>query len=159
MHFFQSFLAAFGRICISIFFILSAVSKAIDWDRAQIAVTNAICDWMGYTYQIEGMQTMFDFLLPWVATLVFLGFFLEIVGAILLFFGMKIRWGAFFLVLYLVPTTLLFHSFWMLFGDARDLQMAMFLRNLSIFGGLMVILAWGNGPKKSETSSSTPKTA
>jgi uncharacterized membrane protein YphA (DoxX/SURF4 family) len=159
MNFFQSALAAFGRICVSIIFILSAVSQAMDWDRAEQALTNGICDWMGYTYQMEGMQRMFDYLLPWVSLLMFAGFFLQAVGAILLFFGMKVRLGAFFLILYLVPTTLLFHSFWTIMGEGRDFQMTMFLKNLSIFGGLVVILALGSGFKKSENSSDKEKPA
>jgi len=44
------------------------------------------------------------------------------------------------LLIFLIPTTLIFHSN---FGD--QIQMIMFMKNVSMFGGLLVLLAVGAG--------------
>jgi putative oxidoreductase len=49
------------------------------------------------------------------------------------------------LFLYLIPTTLLFHNFWALQGIERQDNMAHFLKNLAIMGGLLVLAANGAG--------------
>jgi uncharacterized membrane protein YphA (DoxX/SURF4 family) len=69
----------------------------------------------------------------------------EIVGGLLIFLGMWVRFGALILVLFLIPTTFLFHDFWQLQGPDRALEMTMFLKNLSIIGGLLILLAYGKG--------------
>ena len=67
------------------------------------------------------------------------------VGSISLFVGFKARFGALLLVLFLIPTTLIFHNFWAFEGGAREEQMIQFLKNLSILGGLLMVMAQGAG--------------
>jgi putative oxidoreductase len=57
-----------------------------------------------------------------------------------LILGYFARFGAFLLLVFLIPTTLIFHSN---FGD--QIQMIMFMKNVSMFGGLLVLLAVGAG--------------
>jgi len=72
---------------------------------------------------------------------------LALVGALSILFGYRARLGAWLLVLFLVPVTLALHNFWA-FADAgtRQLQLAMFLKNLSILGGALFITHFGAGP-------------
>jgi putative oxidoreductase len=145
MNILQSIIATFGRMCISLIFILSAISQMMNWQSVELNITNSISNWMGYTFNIEWMQKIFEGMLPWVPILLLAAFILQLLGGLLVFLGIKVRLGAFLLILFIVPTTLLFHFFWMMQGPDRDLQMVMFLKNVSIFGALLYLLAHGKG--------------
>jgi putative oxidoreductase len=59
---------------------------------------------------------------------------LMVVGSVLVISGVRARLGAILLLLFLVPTTLLFHS------DVADPQERIaLLKNLSIMGGLLLV--------------------
>lgn len=66
---------------------------------------------------------------------------LEILGGLSVISGFKARWGALALIVFLVPTTLIFHGFWAYQGMERQMQMINFLKNLSIGGGLLYLFA------------------
>jgi putative oxidoreductase len=70
---------------------------------------------------------------------------LEILGAISLLAGWKTRWGTAALIAFLVPVTLVFHDFWAYQGAQAQLQTIEFLKNVSIGGGLLAVLAAGPG--------------
>ena len=70
---------------------------------------------------------------------------LEILGAISVLIGWKARWGAAGLVAFLVPVTLVFHSFWTYPGAEVQLQTIQFLKNVGIGGGLLALFAAGPG--------------
>lgn len=65
----------------------------------------------------------------------------EVFGAASIIAGYKAKLGAVALIIFLIPATLIFHTD---FGDR--IQMIMFLKNVSIMGGLLVIAAYGAGP-------------
>ncbi|MDP2960016.1 MAG: DoxX family protein [candidate division Zixibacteria bacterium] len=65
----------------------------------------------------------------------------EIVGALSVLLGYKARWGAILLIIFLVPTTLIFHT-----KISDQLQMIMFLKNLTTIGGLLLVAYFGPGP-------------
>jgi putative oxidoreductase len=55
--------------------------------------------------------------------------------------------GAWLLVGFLVPVTLMMHAFWKLHEPALiHLQQAMFAKNLSMLGAALLITYWGAGP-------------
>ena len=66
---------------------------------------------------------------------------LELGGALALIVGLQVRWVAFALALFSIVSALLFH-----FNFADQMQRLMFLKNLSIAGGLLVLAAAGAGP-------------
>jgi putative oxidoreductase len=65
----------------------------------------------------------------------------EFLGAISVISGLWYRWGAVLLIVFLVPVTLLYHAFWLYEGARRDAQLIHFLKNLSILGGLTLVVA------------------
>jgi putative oxidoreductase len=73
-------------------------------------------------------------------------------GGVMVMLGYRARFGAFLLVLFLVPVTLIMHRFWGL-PDPRlaQLQQVMFLKNLSLVGAAMMIMYWGSGPYSLDT--------
>lgn len=70
----------------------------------------------------------------------------ELVGGLSLLLGLWSRIGALGLFIFLIPTTLMFHNFWAAAPQMQQDQMAHFLKNIAIMGGLLMIVAFGPGP-------------
>jgi putative oxidoreductase len=72
---------------------------------------------------------------------------LALAGGISVLLGYRARFGAFLIVLFLVPVTLVMHRFWGLHDPhLAALQQEMFLKNVSIFGGALLVIYYGAGP-------------
>lgn len=72
---------------------------------------------------------------------------MAILGGISILIGLKARWGAWLIVLFLVPVTLLMHNFWDVSDPMmRQMQMSMFMKNMSMLGGALLIAYHGAGP-------------
>ena len=70
---------------------------------------------------------------------------LEIAGGLSVLAGFHARLGALALIVFLVPTTLIFHDFWTYTGDAAQMQRLSFINNLGLLGGLSLVAAFGSG--------------
>jgi putative oxidoreductase len=69
--------------------------------------------------------------------------FFELAGSITMILGYFARFGAMLLLIFLIPTTLIFHN---IFVDSVDPKtMIDFMKNVGMFGGLLVLLAVGAG--------------
>jgi putative oxidoreductase len=68
-------------------------------------------------------------------------------GGLSIAFGYKAKWGAWLIVLFLVPITLMMHNFWAAPDKmAAQMQLAMFIKNISILGAALMIAYFGTGP-------------
>lgn len=65
----------------------------------------------------------------------------ELGGGLLLLTGLLPRLGAILLFLYMIPATLIFHDFWTFQGEMQRMQIIQFMKNLSIMGGLLIVIA------------------
>ncbi len=108
-----------GRILLSVLFLLSGLGKV-----GAYAGTSAYMASLG----VPGA------LLPLVIAT-------EVFGALAIILGWKTRVTAFLLAGYSLLTAVIFHSN---FGD--QIQMIMFLKNVSIAGGFLLLMANGSGP-------------
>jgi putative oxidoreductase len=71
---------------------------------------------------------------------------LQLIGAISVLLGYRTRVGAWLLILFLAPVTLVMHRFWGVSDPMMAaLQWGMFTRNLSIIGGLLLLSQFGPG--------------
>lgn len=70
----------------------------------------------------------------------------EVVGGMMVIVGWKARWGAAALFIFTALAALLFHNFWAAAPDQAQNQMINFLKNISIMGGLLYVVAFGSGP-------------
>ena len=115
-----------GRVLLSAIFILSGVAKLLDFQGTA-------------AYMASKGMTMVPLFL-YAAALI------QIVGGLSLLLGFKTRFGAALLLLFLVPTTAIFHDFWNYVDPMeRQLEMIMFMKNLAIAGGLFYALGCGSG--------------
>src|SRR5438128_5436674 len=69
-----------------------------------------------------------------------------VVGSLSVIAGYKARLGAALLLTFLVLASYYFHPFWKLEGQAQQEQMIHFMKNLSMMGSLLFVLANGSGP-------------
>jgi len=74
-----------------------------------------------------------------------LAIFAELGGGLSLLLGWMTRLGALGLALFLLPTTFVFHNFWTYPPEAATMQQVMFLKNISIIGGLLILSVAGAG--------------
>jgi putative oxidoreductase len=156
MNAFQIIATGFGRICLSLVFILSAISQIFDWQESKLTLYNGLCDLMMFTPTNEMMQTLLGLAIPSVTIVLIVGVAIQLIGGLFVFFGLNVRLGAVLLMIFLICSTILFSHFWYLEGTVREAQLMMCLKNLSIFGGLLLVLAFGNG-KASKNKSSDKK--
>lgn len=84
--------------------------------------------------------------LPFVSALLVLTIVIELGAGLMVMLGIKARWAATALVLYLIPVTVIFHDFWAVDAASAQMQQIMFMKNLAIMGGLLLVVAFGAGP-------------
>ena len=71
---------------------------------------------------------------------------IALVGAASVLLGYRAKIGGWLLVLFLVPVTFTLHNFWAAKDQAAAMQMVMFMKNISILGGALLISQFGAGP-------------
>ena len=72
---------------------------------------------------------------------------MAIVGGLLILLGYKAKWGAWLIVLFLIPVTFMMHAFWKETDPMqKQMQMGMFMKNIAILGGAFLITWFGAGP-------------
>ena len=112
-----------GRVALGLIFIVSGLGKLAGWrGTAAYAASKGVPE-----------------ILLVIATV------LELVGGVSVILGFKARWGALALLIFLVPVTLVFHNFWALPAAQQQMEMVNFLKNISIGGGLLIVVGRGAG--------------
>lgn len=123
----EKFTPLIGRVLLSLIFILSGVGKIFDWGGTA-----------GY---------MSAYGMPMVPLFLIGAIVLELTGGFSVLLGYKAKWGALLLILFLISTTFIFHAFWGVADPMmQKMQMASFLKNFSIMGGLFMVYSFGSGP-------------
>ena len=135
--------ALMARFFLSFIFFISGVNKIIHWQDTEKELLKILNDWAAELSFSVTAQMGISTITVWAPGFLMAATLLELVGALLLLLGVKERLGAFFLILFLIPTTFLFHPFWFMEGGSHDLQASLFLRNLAIMGGLMMVTLYG----------------
>ena len=117
----MNYIPLIGRTFLAVIFLQSAIGKIFSFAATQ--------------------QMMADRGLPLPALLLLGNIVFQLVGGLSLILGYRTRWGALILILFLIPTTLVFHN---VFVDPGE-QIA-FLKNLALIGSLMMVSYFGAGP-------------
>jgi len=70
-----------------------------------------------------------------------------IAGGLSLLLGYRAKLGAWLIVLFLIPVTLMMHKFWTVQDPMMaQIQMILFMKNVSMLGGALLISQFGAGP-------------
>ncbi len=111
----------FGRILLVLIFLQSGIVKIQDFGgTAQYMASHGITPYTNF------------FLVG--------AIFFELVGSATVILGYFTRFGALLLLIFLIPTTFFFHN---IFVDPK--MTIPFMKNVSMFGGCLVLLASGAG--------------
>ena len=116
----DNYLSLLARIFISALFLWSGTNKIINPVATQENMS------------AHGMPFTLVFLAGAIA--------LEILGGLSVLLGIKTRWGAAMLIAFLIPATLIFHT-----DFSTEIEQAMFLKNLAMLGGLLMLIRYGGG--------------
>ena len=80
---------------------------------------------------------------------------LAFAGGLSILLGYRAKLGAWLIVLFLVPVTVMMHNFWAVHDPMMaQVQMAMFMKNLGLLGGALLISQFGAGPFSLDARSS-----
>lgn len=117
----QKYMPLVARVLVAVIFIHSGVGKILNFGGTQQAIAS------------KG--------LPLAALVAIFAIVFELMGGASLILGYKARVGAILLLVFLIPTTVLFHN-----PIADATQITQFLKNLAIIGGILMIFTYGSGP-------------
>ena len=117
----RSYVPLLGRILLGLIFVMSGLTKITGFEATQQQMA------------AQGM--------PLTAVLLVGAIVVEVLGGLSVILGLWARGGAAALILFLIPATLIFHT-----DFGQQTQVIMFLKNLSIMGGLLLVMAFGSGP-------------
>lgn len=116
---------AVGRIALAVIFVMSGLQKFMDLGATAGAIAS------------KG--------LPVPMVLAAMSAAAELGGGLLIVIGWQTRWAALALAFFTLVAAYFFHDFWHMEGAARQANMIHALKNLSIFGGFVMLAAVGAG--------------
>lgn len=113
-----------GRICLAFIFLYEAYDSIFYFQETKAKMTH-----FGLTWNQEFLLVGAIFLL--------------LLGGTLVLTGYRSGFGVLLLLAYWIPVTFIVHSFWNDQEPERRLQAILFMKNVAITGGLLMI--WVNG--------------
>jgi putative oxidoreductase len=122
----QNAMALVGRILLALMFLIAGIGKI----GAGFAGT------VGYIGSV-GLP------LPQVAAIG--AIIVEIGASVALIVGWKTRWAALALAIFSVAAALLFHNYWAMPTNQQMMQQIIFMKNLAVAGGLLMLAVAGPG--------------
>jgi len=120
MEWLKSLASLVGRILLVLIFLHSGISKIQNFEGTA--------------------QYMANYGMPYTPYFLFGAIIFELAGSIFAILGYYTRLGALLLIVFLIPTTIIFHTN---FDD--PIQIIMLMKNVSMFGGCLVLLGMGPG--------------
>ena len=114
-----------GRAALAALFILSGIGKI--------------------THPDETASFMAGAGLPEISALAILVGMFEVAAGSALAVGYRVRAAATLLGAFTLVATVLFHAFWSAAGEMQVMQQLLFMKNVGVFGGLLVVAAVGAG--------------
>lgn len=138
----KSIILFIARCFLSFIFILSSFQKVFNWRDVENYLINTFVEWHSFV-SWDSLRDFFTFILPWTPLILVISTILELFGGLLILFAIKPKFGAWILVLFLIPTTILIHSFWFFEGSRKEVELSMFMKNIAIIGGLLMVSIHG----------------
>jgi putative oxidoreductase len=115
-----------GRIFLSAIFLFEAVDSILYFEKTKMTMTE------------HGLTWNQDMLLY--GAILFL-----VLGGLMVLLGYRTSLGAILLLLYWAPVTFIIHDFWDFPRDQIRIQSILFMKDIAIIGGLLMLLGKGSG--------------
>lgn len=133
-----------GRIFIPILFLVNGIQKAFNvgeiarmFEANNIPIPQEIVPYLGTMPKYEALGYL-------IAAI-------EIICGLMVLVGLKARWAALVLIVFTACTIIFVHHFWDMEGAALIEARTEALKNLSIMGGLLLVVAVGSSPNPTAT--------
>lgn len=139
-----------GRLCICSIFIFSSIQDCLDWRGQEDYVLNTLTNYINMSPNMGYVNSIYQLLMSNITLFLSIGVALKFFGGLFLLFGWQIKMGSCFLLLFLIPVTLVFHDFWNQSGQNKLIETVMFWKNIGLAGGLFLFLSQNKNqnPKK-----------
>jgi len=125
--------ALIGRVLLVFMFVYSGFNKISGFEGTEAAIASK------------------NVPLPAIATTI--AIIVECIGGAMIAFGWKARWAALAVAVFTLVATILFHNFWAMTDVAAvKTNQLMFIKNIGVIGGLLLIFAFGPGRYSIERS-------
>lgn len=121
----QNASALIGRVLIAALFIPAGISKMAGFEGT-----------VGYIASVG---------LPLATVGAVVAILVEVLAGAALLVGYRTKQAALVLALFTLVATVLFHNFWAMPADQAFMQQLMFMKNIAVVGGLLVVAALGGG--------------
>lgn len=128
-----------GRIFIPLVFLVEGIRKLVNvegiakvLENANLPIPDQIVPYLGGMpkYQAAG----------------YLVAGIEVICGLMIVVGLAARWAALVLIVFTAATIVVSHHFWDMAGDAFYANLTQALKNLSIMGALLLMVAVGSSP-------------
>jgi len=131
-----------GRIFLSLVFVVSGVQKLMD-----IGGTAKYLEALKVPIPDQAATYLAQYsTIPKYEALGYLVAAVELIGGLMVLVGLKARWAAVMLIIFTVLTVVTAHHFWDMTGADFANNLTQALKNLSMIGGLLLVVAVGSGP-------------
>ena len=128
-----------GRIFLSLVFVVAGVQKLMNIGGiAKMLADNNVPIPEQVVPYLQGI--------PKYEALGYLVAGVEIIGGLMVLVGLKARWGALMLAVFTALTVVFVHHFWDMTGADFANNLTQALKNLSMIGGLLLVVAVGSTP-------------
>ncbi|MEZ7833891.1 MAG: DoxX family protein [Burkholderiaceae bacterium] len=114
-----------GRILLAALFIPAGISKIVGFEGT-----------VGYIASVG---------LPLATLAAISAIVVELIAGLALLVGYRIKLAAVILAVFTLVATVLFHNFWAMPADQAYMQQLMFMKNIAVVGGLLMVAALGGG--------------
>ena len=111
----------------------------MNWDVAYTDLDSAIVNLQMYSGNYQLIGSLLDQLVNYIPIMLGVGIFLQVIGGLLVFFGLRPRVGGTFLAIYMICATLIYYPFWFYEGEQMTFNLVLFLKNLAILGGIFLL--------------------
>lgn len=115
-----------GRIFLSAIFIFEAIDTTLFFEKTKLTMNQ---------FGLTSNQDM----------MLYGAIFLLITGGLMVLLGYRSTLGAILLLVYWVPVTFIVHDFWTFPAPELRIQSILFMKNIAITGGLLMLVGKGSG--------------
>ena len=121
----QDAIALIGRVLLAFMFVYSGFGKIGGFERTAANIAS------------KGLP------LPEIGAAIAIA--VELGGGLMLALGWKARCAALAIAVFTLAAAFLFHNFWTMTDQAMRTNQIMFLKNITIIGGMLMVVAFGPG--------------
>lgn len=125
MEFLEDLFMLLGRVFISGVFLWGAYEKVKNWNATMTHLKSKS--------------------VPQVNIVAPVSIALKILGGLSVLLGWHAHIGALLLLIVAVPSAIWLHAFWKIHGPEHNIEKAIFMKEVAVIGGLLLLLAMGGG--------------